>query len=281
MHRIMRTVAIIAMVAVPAWAQRIETHQPDRGRIVHIQTALNHLTVIEAGELVLTVAAGSSAFKIEWRENKVFIQPTEPNVATNLFIWTASGRLNYELEPAGSIEAMDFAVDEPIERPQVIPVPTVNQTSEQKLATEPMLGGRPVRIGDFKVPKNRVIVLLKDVFQRNDQVFIRYSIWNGSKTAYVPRCPQAFVLDVPRLANLGRIANYQLTADEVKNLHSKGQKSLDLSSTQVRDASIEPGNDTVGVVGVKLPTVKAGGHTALRLKFPPDANIPVEATLVL
>jgi len=31
-------------------------------------------------------------FKVRWRENKVFIQPTEQNVATNLFVWTASGR---------------------------------------------------------------------------------------------------------------------------------------------------------------------------------------------
>lgn len=281
MRRIMRALAIIVTLVVPAWGQRIETQQPDRERIVHIQTALNHLTVIEVGEPVVTVAAGSSAFKIEWRENKVFIQPTEPNVATNLFIWTASGRLNYELEPAGSIEAMDFAVDEPIVRPQVISVPAVNQTSEQKPATEPMLGGRPVRIGNFKEPKNRVIVLLKDVFQQNDQVFIRYSVWNGSQTAYVPGGPQVFMLDVPRSANLGRIANYQLTADELKNLHSKGQKSLDLSNAQVRDTRIEPGNDTVGVVGVRLPDLKTGGHTVLLLKFPPDGNIHVEATLVL
>ena len=73
--------------------------------------SLNHLTVIEVVEPVVEVAAGSPSFKVEWRENKVFVQPTEADAATNLFIWTASQRLNYELEPAGSVGAMDFAVD--------------------------------------------------------------------------------------------------------------------------------------------------------------------------
>ena len=44
---------------------------------------------------------------------KFFVQPTEPNVATNLFIWTASGRLNYELDPAAQSMQMDFAIDQP------------------------------------------------------------------------------------------------------------------------------------------------------------------------
>jgi len=121
-NAILTVCMIVAVALLPAWAQRIETYKSDRERIVRVQTALNHLTVIEVGEPVLTVAAGSSAFKIEWRENKVFIQPTEPDLATNLFIWTASGRLNYELEPAGSVEAMDFAIDHPAVRLPPAPV---------------------------------------------------------------------------------------------------------------------------------------------------------------
>jgi len=117
MKRLITICVALAALGVPVWAQKIETEKPDRTTIVHVQTALNHLTVIEVGEPVTTVAAGSSAFKIEWRENKVFVQPTEPDVATNLFIWTASGRLNYELEPAGAVDQMDFAIDQPSTQP--------------------------------------------------------------------------------------------------------------------------------------------------------------------
>ena len=112
MRRVVLMFAVLATVFVPAVAQKIETEISDRTRIVHLKTALNHLTVIEVGEPVVQVAAGSPTFKVEWRENKVFVQPTEADAATNLFIWTANQRLNYELEPADSLTNMDFAVDQ-------------------------------------------------------------------------------------------------------------------------------------------------------------------------
>src|SRR6266567_3020342 len=93
-------------------AQKIETETPARDRVVKVQTAMNHLTVIEVAEPVTTVAVGSpQTFKIERRENKVLIQPLQEGVATNLFIWTSNTRLNYELLPAISDAAqMDFAI---------------------------------------------------------------------------------------------------------------------------------------------------------------------------
>jgi type IV secretory pathway VirB9-like protein len=104
--------ALIAIATLPIAAQKIESESGDRNRIVHLETALNHLTIIEVSEPVTMVAAGSPSFKVEWKENKVFVQPTEPDVATNLFIWTTTERLNYELEPAAAVDKMDFAIDE-------------------------------------------------------------------------------------------------------------------------------------------------------------------------
>jgi len=77
MRRVVLMFAVLAAVFVPAVAQKIETESSDRTRIVHLKTALNHLTVIEVAEPVVEVAAGSPTFKVEWRENKVFVQPTE------------------------------------------------------------------------------------------------------------------------------------------------------------------------------------------------------------
>jgi type IV secretory pathway VirB9-like protein len=100
MKRIALSLAVLTVTQVSATAQKIGTEAGDRARIVHLKTALNHLTVIEVGEPVVEVAAGSPTFKVEWRDNKVFVQPTEADAATNLFIWTATQRLSYELEPA-------------------------------------------------------------------------------------------------------------------------------------------------------------------------------------
>src|SRR5215831_7145966 len=103
---------IVLMLALAAEPQRVETQYPDRSKVTRIETTMNHLTVIELAEPVMLAAAGSSAFKIERRENKVFIQPLEEGVSTNLFVWTDSGRWNYELVPAASVETMHFAIDQ-------------------------------------------------------------------------------------------------------------------------------------------------------------------------
>ena len=110
MRRILVSFLTVAF-ALPG--QKIDTETPARDRVVRVQTALNHLTVIEVAEPVTTVAVGSpQAFKVERRENKVFIQPLQDGTATNLFIWTATTRLNYELVPAISDAGqMDFAID--------------------------------------------------------------------------------------------------------------------------------------------------------------------------
>ena len=131
-----RTLTLILIATLAAFGQKIETQKPDRNKITRLGTTPNHLSVIELGEPVTRVAAGSSSFKIEWRENTVFIQPLEPDATTNLFIWTASGRLSYELVPAGSVEQMHFAIDqdpstvqarkaEPVEQAPVVQRPKV------------------------------------------------------------------------------------------------------------------------------------------------------------
>ncbi|MBV9081302.1 MAG: hypothetical protein JOZ62_01400, partial [Acidobacteriaceae bacterium] len=97
-----RLLLTLALAAV-AGSQTIETEKSNRTKVIRLQTALNHLSVIELAEPVTEVAAGSPAYKIEWRGNKVFVQPLEPEATTNLFIWTASGRLNYELVAVQSV----------------------------------------------------------------------------------------------------------------------------------------------------------------------------------
>src|SRR6476469_8893844 len=103
---------LLLFVLAAAPSQRIEAQFPDRARITRVETAMNHLTVIELAEPVTLAAAGSPLFKIERRDNKVFIQPLEEGVYTNIFVWTSSGRSSYELVPAASVETMHFAVDQ-------------------------------------------------------------------------------------------------------------------------------------------------------------------------
>src|SRR5690242_17116299 len=92
-----KTAFLALVVALAANGQKINIEKSDRNKVIRVQTVMNHLSIIELAEPVTEVAAGSSSYKVEWRGNKVFVQPLEPEATTNLFIWTASGRLNYEL----------------------------------------------------------------------------------------------------------------------------------------------------------------------------------------
>src|SRR5205814_6913252 len=113
-----RILIITAFAVLAVFGQKIETQKADRMKITRLATTQNHLSILEFNEPVKEVAVGSSNFKVEWRENKVFVQPLEPDAATNLFIWTASGRQSYELIPAGSVDEMHFAIDE--DRPTIV-----------------------------------------------------------------------------------------------------------------------------------------------------------------
>src|SRR6476660_5912006 len=97
-----RTLILIAIATLTVFGQKIETQTPDRNRVARLGTTQDHLSVIELSEPVKQVGSCSLLFKCVWREHKVFIQPLEPGARTNLFIWTASGRLSYELVPAAS-----------------------------------------------------------------------------------------------------------------------------------------------------------------------------------
>src|ERR1035437_9377739 len=107
-----KTIVFAIAIALAANAQRIETEKSDRHKVIRVETAPNHLSIIELAEPVIEVAAGSSSYKIEWRGNKVFVQPLDPEATTNLFIRTASGRLSHELVPAPSVAEMHFAIDQ-------------------------------------------------------------------------------------------------------------------------------------------------------------------------
>jgi len=63
------------------------------------------------GEPVTTLAVGDGdSFQIERHEDKVFIKPLQQGVSTNLFVWTASRELSYELDPSGSLSSMDVLI---------------------------------------------------------------------------------------------------------------------------------------------------------------------------
>lgn len=263
--------------------QKIDTQAPGPATITRVETALNHLTVIELAEPVLSVATGSQSFKVEWRENKVFIQPTEPNVSTNLFIWTKSGRLNYELEPAGEVAQMDFAIDQPPTPKTVSKTPVVkaDPPGPPVVSDSAFLKGTPVRMSAYKAGRNRVQVMFKDTFNQDGRLYIRYVVENSTKHVYDVRPPQVFVVESPQVPKtLLEQHNLQLTDSEAGKIVSTRQVPLELIHQESQSAQVQPGEETVGFIEIKEPS--AGQRaTVLRLVLPDGSQKPIVATLLL
>lgn len=282
MNKICLSFVAVTVLTWPTLGQKVEVQKPDRGQIRHVQTALNHLTVLEMNEPVSTVAVGSPMFKVEWRENKVFIQPTEPNVATNLFVWTASGRFNYELDPAGSVAQMDFAIDRTLADPPVAAL-SVNRSGKRSdpSPAEVLIEAKPVRLYGSISEKNRVAVYLTDLLDHDGQVFIRYTIRNQSSKTYVPGAPQVVALSAPWYReSLYSLSNAQLSPDAAARLKCSGETPIEVTNDEIRSAQIEPGQETIGIVAIKLPPMHAK-PTVLRLTFLGGPKGPIKATLVL
>src|SRR6266568_3963750 len=177
-HCTILIIAVLVTATIPLVGQKIERETNGGGQIIHLKTALNHLTVIELREPVIQVATGSQSFKVEWRENKVFLQPTEADAATNLFIWTANQRLNYELEPAGTVTEMDFAVDQ-----KPVHVEPIKPTNAHPMAppstTELLLTGTPIRLLPSKQRASKPVeVWISDVYEQNGSLLVRYAVRN-------------------------------------------------------------------------------------------------------
>jgi len=129
MKRSVSLIVVSSLCAIAALSQ--QSSPPSPNAVVHVATALNHLTVLEFHEPVTMAAAGSSDFQIERESNKVFVKPIKSGAATDLFVWTASRRFAYELEITQEVKNMNFAIDSAQPAPAPTPKPVVDTETDQ------------------------------------------------------------------------------------------------------------------------------------------------------
>lgn len=275
MKRLWIILIVIVAAAASLVAQKIDRERSDSGQIIHLRTALSHLTVIELREPVTQVATGSQSFKVEWRENKVFVQPTEPDASTNLFIWTASERLNYELEPAGAVAAMDFAVDQiPLIQPKASSI-----TPPQPSTTDILLAGKLVRLESAKPSRKPVEVVIRDLYEGDGRVLVRYAVRNRGSHAYEVTTPKVFALTGAHYPqSLYGLVNSQLGDHESSRLTTKQETPVPVLEGHVQSSHLAPGQESLGVVAVRLPSTTE--PTVLRFQFGNDDREQVAAFLV-
>ena len=276
-------ILVLGAAGVAAYGQKIETQKPDRARIQRVETALNHLTVIEVGDPVEQVAAGSNSYKVEWRGNKVFIEPLEPNAETNLFIWTRSGlRLSYELVPADRFENMHFAIDqEPAVTASVAPPPPVpSDTRTPPIPVEMLRKSTPVQFAGNAAVRHRISVQVRDLYEKDGKVYLRYTIRNDTGSAYEPGDPVVYGLQEAHTSvSLVTMRGTQLGEALASRMAAKSKQELAVVHAEREVEVVGAGSQTVGFLAFERP--QSTDVAVVRLNFAADGDQQVTATLVL
>jgi hypothetical protein len=264
MKTFMRSVLVLALV-FPVAAQRIDTQRADRNLVRRVETMANHLTVIELTEPVVMAAAGSPSFKIERQGNKVLIQPIEEDAATNLFIWTASGRFSYELVPATSIATATFAIDQQ---------PYSTEKTEPHAENErPDSAATPIRkIGDSGDAND--VIKITGVTQNGEQLLVRYE----AATTVVR--PEVFELKSPRSNDSLRGLRYtQLNSRSAHAIRDNGQRRIYVMDCKP-PMKLESGEHVSGLMTLVYKP-KDSDPKVLRLVFQPKSAKSISVTVVL
>ena len=265
-------------------AQKLETQAPDPKRVVRVETARDHLTVIELNEPVSMVAVGNqNAFTVERRENKVFVKPAEEDAQTNLFIWTASGRYSYELVPAPSVEQMHFAIDQPplrlvstnTQARETVPVDRAPQ-----LPAEMLTQSQAVLLFGERDRTRKVEVLLRDLYRDGDRCYLRYAVLNHGPRAYRPARPSVIHLDpVKSSISLIPLAGSQLRERALREIKTRTAGELQVVAGEEPE-TIPSGKQASGWIAFRLGAF-GQREQLVRVAFAPDSTSAVDAVLVL
>lgn len=284
----MRLLIWIVLSSVPSaglLAQKLETQPSDTKKVVRVETAADHLTVIEAAEPVTMVAVGNQgAFTVERRENKVFVKPIEEGATTNLFVWTTAGRFAYELVPASSVEQMHFVIDQ-----QPVPVAVNLSAQPDKRAYAETSGlpaamlakAEPILLAGERDRQGRVEIALRDFYREHNRIYLRYAIINHSRHDYLPSRPAVWRLTGVRSPqSLIPFRERQIGERIVRSLKVRSSTPLDVIDAS-KSSMVGTGSHGTGWLVVDEPYTPAADLSLLRIEFAADVKGAVEAVIVL
>jgi hypothetical protein len=253
MKRTVSLILIYSLCAIAVFSQQTGTPSPNA--VVHVATALNHLTVLEFHEMVTMAAAGSSDFQIEREANKVFVKPVKSGAATDLFVWTASRRFAYELEITQEVKNMNFAIDSAQPPLAPIPQPVVETDTDQfadVVLTRALIGAEEIKQRSTRKAKNQVRVRVERVFRTRSTLYIHYTIENNSVLFYRVNTPQAFQLQADGLPMpFATLAHTQLDRAMQEEMGDTPELELPVAHGETGTYDLHPGETTQGVVSIR------------------------------
>lgn len=283
----MKLLMFIPLVLASMVAEAQTTSQT---QIRHVETSLNHLTVLEFGEPVTTLAiADPDSFRVEQHDDKVFIEPLRQGVATNLFVWTGSRQLSYELDPAGELASMDVLIRvEPAAHPHISGA-TISDVSDAEIhriasvvLAQEMVGAQEIAHDPFKGKpmQDQVEVELDQVYRTKDQLYIRYTVTNETKTPFRLTTPDVSTpLPSEQPISLLSLKNHQLSPQVFESFRVKPGASIAIVQSESAIHDLAPGQKTTGVISVGASPGNAPQLYELNFGSIQDHQLTVEAVL--
>ena len=278
--------AVLALAAVGAAAQSTNFNQ-----IQHIETALNHLTVIDLSEPIVTVAvADPDSIQIERHDDKVFIKPVKEGVSTNLFIWTASRQIAYEIDPAGDLAKMNVIVRNAPPHVQHQPnhEAAISEPSDQEIQkiaslvlTQALMGTESIVREKSKDAVSGVNVTLEQVCRSKDTLYIRYTIANQSTAPFRITSPDVYQPQpTQQPISIVSLRNRQISPHTFAAFKTTLGPSIPVVSADPLVATdVAPGGKSSGVITIR---VSPGSQPQLyQLHFGNSRTGPVAAEAVL
>jgi hypothetical protein len=280
-----RIVVLLALASVSAGAQTISFDQ-----LQHVKTSLNHLTVIDLGEPVLSIGkADLDAFQIDTEGDKILIEPLKEAISTNLAIWTSSRQLNYELDPAGDVSKMTVLIRNAPATSQHAPstAAVASQLDDQEIQkvttlaqSQVLIEAQEITHDDTKTASDTVSISVEQIFRGKDQLFIRYVITNLTKAPYRVTAPNVSLpLPTQQPISLVSLKNHQLTPQAFATFKAKQGESLPVVMGRSLLTDLGPGQTTTGVISIK------GSHDnspqLYELRFGTEQNQAIAVAAVL
>jgi hypothetical protein len=270
------------------WVAAAGAQTTSQSQIRHVETSLNHLTVLEFGETVTTLAIGDpDSFQVERHEDKVFVKPLQQGVSTNLFVWTATRELSYELDPAGQLAAMDVLVRaEPAPKPHTTAQAAAEPSDAEirKIAslvlTQTMMGVEDVAHDSEKRAPNRVEISIEQVYRAKDRIYIRYSVANQANAPFRVTTPDVYApLPTEQPISLVSLRNHQIASQTFAAFKAKQGSTVAVVQAESVARDLAPGDKTTGVISIEI---SAGNAPQIyQLNFGADQSGPLKVEAVL
>jgi hypothetical protein len=145
------------------------------------------------------------------------------------------------------------------------------------------LFAKPIRNRGAKVARNEVSVFITDVYRKDDQLFIRYVVDNGTRQPYRASEPEVFALHSAHSAT--SLAGYrysQVGADLEKRIGNRERVRIASVECDVPSEPLPPGETATGIMILQVPPTDAISEpSVLRFVFPMAGQQSTSVTLIL